>query len=92
MKRIRSVTVGGKRCRVIWRSLAKEDAIGLAYPDQLLIEIDPKWDDITIVDTLIHEYLHQACPDMCEEKVEQMGVEIALMLDRADLIKKDDDE
>lgn len=91
MKRIRSATINGKRHRIIWRDLSKENAIGLAYPDQCLIEIDPKWEDVMIVSTLVHEYMHKACPDMTEEKVDQIGDEVAAMLDRAMLIAKEED-
>ena len=91
MKRIRSCTINGQRCRIVWRNLAREEAIGLAYPDAMLIELDPNWDEVTTLDTMVHEYIHKACPDLCEEKVDQMGEEIAKMLDRADLIKTEDE-
>ena len=91
MKRIRSATINGKRHRVIWRDLSGDDAIGLAYPDEALIEIDTKLDEQLTVEILIHEYLHKALPDHEETKIDQMGAEIATMLTRADLIARDDD-
>lgn len=91
MKRIRSATINGKRHRFIWRDLSHEQAIGLAYPDQCLIEIDPKLDEFMAVDTIVHEYLHKALPDHEESKIDQMGREIATILTRADLIKSEDE-
>lgn len=92
MRRIRSITVGGRRCRVVWRPLGRENAIGLAYPDQMLIEIDPRWDDLTTASVLVHEYLHKALPDLTEEKVDQMGEEIATMLHKAALLIDEDSD
>jgi hypothetical protein len=90
MKRIRSATINGKRHRIVWRNLSNEKAIGLAYPDQCLIEIDTSLDEYMTVDTLIHEALHKLFPDCCEEKIDQAGSEIATLLTRADLIKEDE--
>jgi hypothetical protein len=90
MKRIRSAIINGKRHRVVWRDLSEEKALGLAYPDQCLIEIDSKLDEYMTADTIIHECLHKLFPDVCEEKIDQAGREIATILTRADLIKEDE--
>lgn len=89
MKRIKSVVIGGKRHRVVWRDLSREDAIGLAYPDEPLIEVDTKLDEPLTCEVLIHEYLHKALPDHEERKIDEMGAEICTMLQRAGLISEE---
>jgi hypothetical protein len=88
MRKARSVTIGGKRHRVVWRSLYSEGAMGFAHPDQCLIEIDPDYDELTIADTLIHEFLHRhpATRHLEEDAVNEMGTEIATMLHKMQLI------
>jgi hypothetical protein len=90
MKRIRSAIINGKRHRIVWRDLSKEEALGLAYPDQCLIEIDKNLDEYMAVDALIHECLHKLFPDVCEDKIDQAGREIATILTLCDLIKEDE--
>ena len=87
MRKARSVTIGGKRHRVVWRSLFSEGAMGFAH-DHCLIEIDPDYDELTIADTLIHEFIHRH-PATChldEDAVNEMGTEIAIMLHKMQLI------
>ena len=90
MKRIRSVKLRGKRIRVVWRNLAKEDVLGLAHQDQALIEMDTNMDEKLTTDTLIHEALHVCLPDFDEDAINEIAADIATMLDRADLIKTED--
>ena len=88
MRQIKSFQVGGKRCRVVWRSLSKENAVGLAYPDQMLVEIDPNWDELETADVLIHEFLHKhpATARIEEDAIREIGTEIMVMLHKAGLI------
>lgn len=46
-------------------------------------------DAAATVDTMIHEWLHARFPDLCEDTVNQAGIELSDMLDRADLIVDD---
>lgn len=88
MKKIRSAIINDKRHRIVWRKLGREKADGLAWPDICQIEIEERLTPIDAFDTLIHEYLHRALPDIEEDKVYKMANEITNMLDRADLIKR----
>jgi hypothetical protein len=92
MRKVRSVTIGGKRHRVVWRSLYSEGAMGFAHPDQCLIEIDPDYDELAICDTLVHEFLHRhpATRHLEEDAVNEMGTEIATMLHKMQLIATED--
>lgn len=87
MKRIRSTTINGKRHRIIWRKLGREGADGLAWTDICLIEIDERLTPLDAFDTLVHEYLHRALPDIEEDKIYTMANEITAMIKRADLVK-----
>ena len=87
MKRIKSVVAGGKRCRVEWKPLRKD--WGLASGG--LIEMDSRIDDtFTAAEILLHEMIHIQCPDMSEEKVEQMARELATAMKRAGLLDEDE--
>ena len=92
MRKARSVTIGGKRHRVIWRSLFSEGAMGFAHPDQCLIEIDPNYDELSICDTLVHEFLHRhpATRHLDEDAVNEIGTEVAVMLHKMQLIVTED--
>jgi hypothetical protein len=94
MKRIKSVTIGGKRHRIHWKSLAAENAVGFAYTEQALIEIDPGWDELCTADALVHELIHKH-PATChleETAVEELATDIITMLHKAHLIAEDEDD
>lgn len=90
MKRIRSAKIRGKRVPIQWRSLKKDDVLCYAHQHPNLIEIDTSMDEKLTADTLTHEALHIALPDLDEEVVNQIAIDIITMLDRADLIKADE--
>ena len=90
MKRVRSATIDGKRHRIAWRPLGEEGALGLAHPDQCLIEIDPSLDNALTAEVLVHEALHRMLPHTTEEQVDRMASEITTILQRAELIAEDD--
>jgi hypothetical protein len=94
VRRCRSVTIGGKRHRVVWRSLARESAMGLAHPDVCVIEIDPSYDEIVTADILIHEFMHKhpATAHLSEDAVNEMATEMSVMLHKMQLIAEDTDE
>lgn len=90
MKRIRSAMIRGKRVRIVWRNLSKENVLGYAHQQPHMIEVDTNMDEKLTADTLTHEALHIALPDLDEEAVNQIAIDITTMLDRADLLKGDE--
>ena len=48
-------------------------------------------DEMLTVEVMLHEYLHKALPHIEEEKIDQMGSEMATMLHRAGLIAEEDE-
>ena len=88
MKRIRSATIDGKRHRIVWRPLVKTDnAWGMAWPDQCLIEIDSSLEDPALTaEVLIHEVMHRQFPHLTEDRIDQLASEICSVLQRAELI------
>ena len=71
----------------MWRKLGREKADGLAWPDICQIEVEERLSAIDAFDTMLHEYLHRALPDIEEEKILTMANEVTAMMRRADLIK-----
>lgn len=58
------------RIKVRYRKLGKEQALGLAYQNKNLIEIDSRLKGKRLLTTLVHEILHIQNPDWSENKVE----------------------
>lgn len=57
------------RIRVVEKKLGREGAFGQCYHGENLIEIDPRQTERERLDTLIHEVLHLAKPDLAEDEV-----------------------
>lgn len=57
--------------KVIQRKLGRSKALGLADVDKKVIEIDPRQRPKQYLDTLIHEALHIAFPDLSETQVKK---------------------
>ena len=57
-----------RRVRVNERKLGKHKASGLAWPDGR-IEIDPRQGPKEYLGTLVHELLHQAFPELKEDRI-----------------------
>jgi hypothetical protein len=91
MRRIRSVTINGKRWRVIWKPMRSDWG---SYDDQInIIEMDTGIkDSITYATILMHEMLHAMLPNVEEKCITQMADDLAVALHRATLIAKDTDE
>lgn len=90
MKRIRSVTIQGKRWRVVWDKLPKD--WGACSTTEHVIEMDSGIrDNITYANILIHEMLHGMLPNIEEECITQMADELCIALHKAKLIAEDDD-
>lgn len=87
MRRLRSVTVNGKRWRVVWGKLRKQwgctDKASTIWMDASIR------DNVTATNILIHEMLHCMWPDVEEESITQRADELALALYRAQLIAED---
>ena len=71
-----------KKVKVIWRPLGKERAWGQATTDPLhpVIEIDPRLSPRRELETLTHESLHLAFPEMSEKEVDRAGKVISTVL------------
>lgn len=59
-----------KTSKVRERKLGKHGAVGLAHPSGL-IEVDPRQRPKSYLDTLIHEALHIAFPELSETRVKK---------------------
>lgn len=60
-----------KKVAVIERKLGREKALGQAWDD--LVEIDPRQNPKEYLDTVIHELLHVALPELSEAQVIQVS-------------------
>ena len=70
------------KVKVIWRPLGKERAWGQAETDPArpVIEIDPRLSPKRELETLTHETLHVAFPEMSEKEVDRAGKVISAVL------------
>jgi len=69
-----------KPIAVTHRKLGKHKAIGLAYKDEHLIEVDERLKGFDHLQTVIHEILHVQNPRWPEIKVEGHSTQIAEIL------------
>lgn len=90
MRKIGYAMINGRRHRIVWRPLHRENALGTACTDLCEIEIDPGMNNELTTEILVHEYLHRAFPDVEERKIELCGSEIATILSRSGLIAEDE--
>jgi len=70
------------KVKVIWRPLGKERAWGQASTDPAhpVIEIDPRLSPKRELETLAHESLHLAFPEMSEKEVDRAGKVVSSVL------------
>lgn len=52
---------------------SREGCIGIAYPDKLLVKIDPRLGRDKYIEILIHELLHVVQPYLDENAVTEYG-------------------
>jgi len=64
------------KIKVIDKKLGRQKAVGQAYTDAKIIEIDPRQTSKNYLDTLIHELLHVYNPEWSETKVSKTANEI----------------
>lgn len=89
MKRIRSVTINGKRWLIDWRPMKTD--WGTACPAEKRIEMNAGIkDNLTAATILIHEMLHGMWPDVEEDAISQRADELAVALHKARLIAEDE--
>ena len=65
-----------KKIKVVDKLLGRQKAVGQAYTDAKIIEVDPRQRSKAYLDTLIHEMLHVYCPDWSETKVSKTANEM----------------
>lgn len=65
------------------RKLGRERAVGQAFPDEGLIEIDPRLEPRQWLSTLVHEAIHIAYPNAEERSVARAERIITRILWRA---------
>ena len=66
-----------KPIEVVECKLGRQDVVGLAYPQERIVEIDPRQCPSKYLDTLIHEALHIEFPERGERKILRAGHAIA---------------
>jgi len=64
------------KIKVIDKKLGRQKAVGQAYTDARVIEVDPRQRSKNYLDTLIHEMLHVYNPDWSENKVTKTANEM----------------
>ena len=64
------------KIKVIDKKLGRQQAVGQAYSDARVIEIDPRQRSKSYLDTLIHEMLHVYNPEWSESKVTKTANEM----------------
>lgn len=69
-----------KKVKVIERKLGREGALGFAYFDENLIEIDPRQSSFDYFETLIHERMHLLFPKLSEKQITIKSHELAEFL------------
>lgn len=66
--------------KVVEKKLGRENALGLCYKYNGLIEIDPRQDSKEYLDTLVHELLHFYFPVAAEWRVDEVAHRIAAQI------------
>ena len=64
------------KIKVVDKLLGRQKAVGQAYSDARVIEVDPRQKSKNYLDTLIHELLHVYNPEWSETKVSKTANEI----------------
>ena len=64
------------KIKVIDKKLGRQKAVGQAYTDARVIEVDPRQRSKSYLDTLIHEMLHVYNPEWSESKVTKTANEM----------------
>lgn len=70
-RRLKKIKIEFAEMRTTW---------GIAYPDEHRIVLDPRMDDVTMIEVASHEVAHVCCPYLEEDVVELLGRQIAATL------------
>ena len=68
------------KIKVIDKKLGRQRAVGQAYSDTRVIEIDPRQTSKNYLDTLIHELLHVYNPEWSENKITKTANEMTAII------------
>ena len=68
------------KIKVIDKKLGRQKAVGQAYSDARVIEIDPRQNSKNYLDTLIHELLHVYNPEWSESKITKTANEMTAVI------------
>ena len=68
------------KIKVIDKLLGRQKAVGQAYSDARVIEIDPRQNSKNYLDTLIHELLHVYNPEWSESKITKTANEMTAVI------------
>lgn len=68
------------KIKVIDKKLGRQRAVGQAYSDTRVIEIDPRQTSKNYLDTLIHELLHVYAPKWSETRVNKTAKEMTQII------------
>lgn len=68
------------KIKVIERKLGREKAVGFAYFDENLIEIDPRQSSKEWMETMIHERMHLLFPKLSETQITKKARELTQFL------------
>ena len=69
-----------KKIKVKEKKLGRQGAVGLAYADEMMIEIDKRQDSKNYLDTLVHEMLHCFAPRWGEKRVTETANEMTRVI------------
>jgi Zn-dependent peptidase ImmA (M78 family) len=58
-----------KKQKIKYKNLSKENAVGFAYKEDNLIEIEPNQSDRELFLTVCHELAHNLLPDLSEKQI-----------------------
>lgn len=81
MRRIKTAKIIGRKWRFDWSPIDPQDkALGLCYKTEHEIQIDPQQRGRGLLDTIIHETLHGADPDLSEARVSRCAEAVSCVL------------
>ena len=69
-----------KKIKVREKKLGRQGAVGLAYADEMMIEIDKRQNSKNYLDTLLHEMLHCFAPRWGEKRITQTANEMTRVI------------
>lgn len=80
-RRLKKIKIEFQEMRTTW---------GIAYPDEHRIVLDPRMDDVTMIEVASHEVAHVVLPMLDEEAVELLGRQIAATLSKLGFRRAED--